>query len=62
MGTYLLALLAKEIKVKYFIYTSSVSVYGSKLKNNITEKALLNLTQFTGFQNMLGNVYQTSVI
>ena len=32
-GTYLIANLAKEINCKYFIYASSVAVYGSSKKN-----------------------------
>ena len=34
VGTYLIANLAKEINCKYFIYASSVAVYGSVKKLN----------------------------
>ena len=41
-GTYLLSLLAKKLKVKKFIYTSSVAVYGSNPKKKINEKTQIN--------------------
>jgi len=52
-GSYLLSELAKEIKVKHFIYSSSAAVYGSNIKKKLPKKAKLNLTQFMEFQNML---------
>ena len=61
MGTYLLALLAKEIKVKYFIYTSSVSVYGSKLKNNITEKSTIEPDSIYGISKYAGEMFVKQV-
>ena len=62
MGTYLLALLAKEIKVKYFIYTSSVSVYGSKLKNNITEKSTIEPDSIYGISKYAGEMFVKQVL
>ena len=41
-GTYLICLLAKEIKIKKFIYTSSVAVYGSNMQKKIFENTKIN--------------------
>ena len=56
-GTYLLASLAKEIFVKHFIYTSSCAVYGSNLKNKITEKSKINPDSIYGISKYAGEMY-----
>ena len=62
-GTYLLTLLAKEIKVKHFIYSSSVAVYGSNLKKKNYRKNK-NKSRFNiwNFKIRRRNVYQTNFI
>ncbi len=62
MGTYLVALLAKEIKVRHFIYTSSVSVYGSKLKDNITEKSTIEPDSIYGISKFAGEMFIKQVL
>ena len=62
MGTYLVALLAKEVKVRHFIYTSSVSVYGSKLKDNITEKSTIEPDSIYGISKFAGEMFIKQVL
>jgi UDP-glucose 4-epimerase len=56
-GTYLLCELAKKIKVKLFIYASSVAIYGSKLKGSLDEKELPNPDSIYGISKYLGEMY-----
>ena len=52
-GTYVLTNLAKELRIKHFIYSSSVAVYGSNLNKKINESSEITRTQFTAYLNML---------
>jgi len=56
-GTFLLCELAKKIKVKLFIYTSSVAIYGSKLKGSLNEKNFPNPDSIYGISKYLGEMY-----
>ena len=60
-GTYLLTLLAKEIKVKHFIYSSSVAVYGSNLKK-ITEKTKINPDSIYGISKYAGEMFIKQIL
>ena len=56
-GTYLIAKLAKKIKCKYFIYASSVAVYGSNPQKKITEKSPINPDSIYGISNFAGEMF-----
>ena len=56
-GTYLLSLLAKKLKVKKFIYTSSVAVYGSNPKKKINEKTQINPDSIYGISKYAGEMF-----
>tara|TARA_Y100000590_G_scaffold49390_1_gene52252 strand:- start:11015 stop:11992 length:978 start_codon:yes stop_codon:yes gene_type:complete len=55
-GTYLLAELAKKIKVKLFIYASTVAIYGSN-KNLITEDTKIQPDSIYGVSKFTGEMY-----
>jgi UDP-glucose 4-epimerase len=61
-GTYLLSKLAKEIKVKHFIYSSSVAVYGSNIKNKITEKSKIKPDSIYGISKYVGEMFIKQVL
>jgi UDP-glucose 4-epimerase len=61
-GTYLLSKLAKEIKVKHFIYSSSVAVYGSNIKNKITEKSKIKPDSIYGVSKYVGEMFIKQVL
>ena len=61
-GTYLLALLAREIKVKHFIYSSSVAVYGSNKDKKITEKTQINPDSIYGISKYVGEMFIKQVL
>ena len=61
-GTYLLASLAREIGVKQFIYTSSVAVYGSNLKNKINEKSKINPDSIYGISKYIGEMFIKQIL
>ena len=61
-GTYLLSKLAKEIKVKHFIYSSSVAVYGSNSKNKITEKTEIKPDSIYGISKYVGEMFIKQVL
>jgi len=61
-GTYLLSKLAKEIKVKHFIYSSSVAVYGSNIKNKITEKSNIKPDSIYGISKYVGEMFIRQVL
>ena len=56
-GTYLIAKLAKKIKCKYFIYASSVAVYGSNPQKKITEKSPINPDSIYGISKFAGEMF-----
>ena len=61
-GTYLLSLLAKELKVKKFIYTSSVAVYGSNLQKKINEKTKINPDSIYGISKYAGEMFINQIL
>jgi len=61
-GTLLLCNLAKEIKVKKFIYTSSVAVYGSNLNNKINEKTKINPDSIYGISKYAGEMFINQIL
>ena len=61
-GTYLLALLAKEIGVKHVIYSSSVAVYGSNIKKKITEKTKINPDSIYGISKYVGEMFIKQIL
>jgi UDP-glucose 4-epimerase len=61
-GTYLLSKLAKEIKIKHFIYSSSVAVYGSNIKNKITEKSEIKPDSIYGISKYIGEMFIRQVL
>jgi len=65
-GTYLLSLLSKEIKIKHFIYTSSVAVYGSSEKvinekSKIKPDSIYGVSKYAG-EMFIGQVFKKSKI
>lgn len=61
-GTYLLSLLAKELKVKKFIYTSSVAVYGSNPQKKINEKTKINPDSIYGISKYAGEMFINQIL
>jgi UDP-glucose 4-epimerase len=61
-GTYLLSKLAKEIKIKHFIYSSSVAVYGSNNKNKINEKSEIKPDSIYGISKYVGEMFIKNVL
>ena len=61
-GTYLLSLLAKELKVKKFIYTSSVAVYGSNPQKKINEKTKINPDSIYGISKYVGEMFINQIL
>ncbi len=61
-GTYLLSLLAKEIKVSHFIYSSSVAVYGSSSKRKITELSKIKPDSIYGISKYVGEMFIKQVL
>ena len=56
-GTLNLCKLAKKIKVKHFIYTSSVAVYGSNFKKIINEFSPINPDSIYGVSKFAGEMF-----
>ena len=57
-GTFLLSKLAKKIKVKHLIYTSSVAVYGTKKKiKKMTENTQINPDSIYGISKYTGEMF-----
>ena len=61
-GTYLIAKLAKELNCKYFIYSSSVAVYGSNMKKRISEKMKLNPDSIYGISKYSGEMFIKQIL
>jgi UDP-glucose 4-epimerase len=60
-GTYLIANLAKKIKCKYFIYTSTVAVYGSSTKK-ITENSKISPDSIYGISKYTGEMFVNQIL
>jgi len=56
-GTYLMACLAKKIKCKKFIYTSTVAVYGTNKKKIIDEKTIIDPDSLYGISKFSGELF-----
>ncbi len=56
-GTYELCLLAKKLKVKKFIYTSSVAVYGSNPSKKIFENTKIKPDSIYGISKYVGEMF-----
>ena len=61
LGTYFLAKLAKEIKCKKFIYTSTVAVYGSN-DQTINEKTTIEPDSIYGVSKYAGELFLTQLL
>lgn len=61
LGTYFLAKLAKKIKCKKFIYTSTVAVYGSNNKT-ITEKTKIQPDSIYGVSKYAGELFLRQIL
>ena len=61
-GTFQLAKLAKELKVKHFIYSSSVAVYGSLRKKKITETSSINPDSIYGISKYVGEMFIKQIL
>ncbi len=60
-GTFLIAKLAKKINCKYFIYASSVAVYGSSQKI-ISEKSSINPDSIYGISKYVGEMFVNQIL
>ena len=60
-GTYLIADLAKKIKCKYFIYASSVAVYGSS-KKRLNEKSKIKPDSIYGISKYAGEMFVDQIL
>ena len=61
-GTFLLTKLAKKIKVKHFIYSSSVAVYGSKKTKKMTENTDINPDSIYGISKYTGEMFIKQIL
>lgn len=61
-GTLNLCNLAKELKIKHFIYTSSVAVYGSNPNKKINEKSPINPDSIYGVSKFAGEMFVKQVL
>ena len=61
-GTYLLSKLAKEIKVKKFIYASTVAIYGNKKKEVIDENTKIDPDSIYGVSKYAGELFVKQVL
>ena len=56
-GTYVLTNLAKELRIKHFIYSSSVAVYGSNLNKKINESSEITPDSIYGVSKYVGEMF-----
>jgi len=61
-GTYLISKLAKEVKAKKVIYTSSCSVYGSTFKKKINEKTPIKPDSIYGVSKYAGEMFIEQIL
>ena len=61
MALTFIALLAKNINCKYFIYSSSVAVYGSN-NSKITEKSKINPDSIYGISKYAGEMFVKQIL
>ena len=55
-GTYLISNLAKDLKIKKFIYTSTVAIYGNNSKKGVNEKSIPNPESLYGISKLSGEM------
>ncbi|MDB4189532.1 NAD(P)-dependent oxidoreductase [Candidatus Pelagibacter sp.] len=60
-GTYQICKLAKELKVKRFIYTSTTAVYGSNSKREINEKEQIKPDSLYGISKFAGEMFVNQI-
>jgi UDP-glucose 4-epimerase len=60
-GTFLLCKLGREIKIKKFIYTSSVAVYGSIPFKKINEESKVNPNSIYGISKFSGEMFVNQI-
>ena len=60
-GTYLICNLAKELKVKKFIYTSSAAAVGNNIKKKIDEKIIANPDSLYGITKYNGELLMKQI-
>ena len=58
----MIAELAKKLKVKQLIYSSSVAVYGSKINEEINEKSSTNPDSIYGVSKFTGEMFIKQVL
>ena len=56
-GTYVLTNLAKKLRIKHFIYSSSVAVYGSNLNKKINENTEITPDSIYGISKYAGEMF-----
>ena len=61
-ATHELCELSKKIKLKHFIYASSVAVYGNSNKGKITEKSKINPDSIYGVSKYSGELFVNQIL
>ena len=61
-GTYNICMIAKELRIKKFIYTSSSAVYGSNSKRIINEKEKINPDSIYGISKYTGELFVNQIL
>lgn len=61
-GTYLISNLAKELKVKKFIYTSTVAIYGNNPKKGVDENSKPNPESLYGISKLSGEMFAKQIL
>ena len=61
-GTYNICMLAKELHIKKFIYTSTAAVYGSNSKKIINEKEKINPDSLYGISKYAGELFVNQIL
>ena len=61
-GTYLLSVLAEKIKIKHFIYASSVAVYGSNKNKKISENTSITPDSIYGISKYIGEMFIKQIL
>ena len=58
----MLSILAEEINVKHFIYSSSVAVYGSNAKKKISENSKIKPDSIYGISKYVGEMFIEQIL
>ncbi len=61
-GTYLISNLAKDLKIKKFIYTSTVAIYGNNSKKGIDENSKPNPESLYGISKLSGEMFAKQIL